>query len=180
MTLLPESADGPYRYRPTSSDDMKTAPCDSQFFPWRWTRRRERETACDDLVLNCGHGDCDYAEHLLGVAAAVRGRHVSAAVAMARPASLESRIRLILDRGLCRRAPGRAALVALTILCALTLWPLAALRGRVARAQEPPVPPVLSQAKSVDLLVLEKATGRPIEGAEVVYATNPSFALTHP
>jgi len=105
------------------------------FHPLVWlTARRlraEGEIACDDLVLTSGIAAPDYARHLLDVARALRPFPADvipqAAVAMARTARIEGRLRMILDhtrprRALTRRAlllaltPGAAALVALAVL----------------------------------------------------------------
>jgi TonB family protein len=61
--------------------------------------RRESEHACDDAVLNAGVDGSEYAAHLLDLARVLRGRHVwSPAPAMARPSTLERRIRIMLNR----------------------------------------------------------------------------------
>ena len=72
-----------------------------------WRRiQAERERACDDLVLNTGTRPSTYAEHLLHSESAMPTlRFVGAAAAMARPSTLEERLRAILDarepRGSC-------------------------------------------------------------------------------
>jgi len=104
------------------------------FHPLVWlTARRlrtEGEIACDDLVLTSGVAAPDYARHLLDVARALCPASTAipkAAIAMARTARIEGRLRMILDatrprRALTRRAlllvltPGFAALVTLAML----------------------------------------------------------------
>jgi len=92
--------------------------------------RAEGEIACDDLVLTSGVAAPDYARHLLDVARALRpisDAVPQAAIAMARTARLEGRLKMILDttrprRALSRRVlllaltPGTAALVSLAML----------------------------------------------------------------
>jgi len=73
------------------------------FNPLVWVAFRrmqiEAERACDDLVLAGGSAPCDYAEHLLQIAAARRTPRLAAnsATAMARPSRLEGRLLAILD-----------------------------------------------------------------------------------
>jgi beta-lactamase regulating signal transducer with metallopeptidase domain len=64
-----------------------------------WNRVQiERERACDDIVLNAGTIGSTYAQHLLQSAAALPALwFVTPALAMARPSTLESRLRTILD-----------------------------------------------------------------------------------
>jgi carboxyl-terminal processing protease len=114
------------------------------FNPLSWLAlarlRDEQEQACDDLALGCGFDSHAYAGHLLAI---VTGRAVAAprafqAVAMARSAKLEHRLRGILDSSRSRRAPGRRAVgFAAAAACALIL-PLAAVSpGATARADQP-------------------------------------------
>ena len=73
------------------------------FHPLAWIAaralNREAERACDDLVLNEGITGHEYATHLLAVArdAARLRRQWSAAAAIARPSTLEGRIRAMLN-----------------------------------------------------------------------------------
>jgi len=93
--------------------------------------REEREVACDDLVLRSGLAASDYAEELLRVATGHQtplfaGR---AAIAMARPGTLERRLRAILDARRDRRVAGKVMLGVAAAFCALVLPPLAMVRA---------------------------------------------------
>jgi TonB family protein len=93
---------------------------------------RERERAADDLVLSAGARPSDYAGHLLEIARSMQAapRMDWAAIAMARRSQLEGRLLAILDSGVNRRAPQRAAgwIAALTAIALIA--PLAALRAQ--------------------------------------------------
>jgi hypothetical protein len=67
--------------------------------------RLESEHACDDEVMNYGVEGSDYASHLLAVARSLNQRRPSwfPAPAMARPSSLERRIRAMLNDRLNRK-----------------------------------------------------------------------------
>lgn len=96
------------------------------FHPLLWLAgvkmRGERERACDDLVLRCGHSACSYAEHLLEVAAAANPRVADVAIAMARTSEIEMRLQTILDERINRRALTLAAAVAcIATACGLVL-----------------------------------------------------------
>lgn len=97
-----------------------------------WRLRVERETACDDCVLNAGQPAVDYARLLLAVAANLAGRTRAVepcSVAMASP-SIEKRIRAVLQPNACRAPLGRRAsrtlaagvLGALALLGLLNPW----------------------------------------------------------
>ncbi|HTV01010.1 MAG TPA: M56 family metallopeptidase [Luteitalea sp.] len=108
------------------------------FHPLAWVARRairrERERACDDLVLAAGTPAPEYASHLLDVARDARQRSDSLAlaggVAMARPSELEGRLMAILDdsrprRALTLRACATVGLITLGVVApmsALDLW----------------------------------------------------------
>jgi TonB family protein len=93
--------------------------------------RRESERACDDRVLSLGTGACDYAGHLLDLARTLRAPAASwaAAVAMARPSQLESRMVSILDVNRDRRGITRRKGWTITLIFAGLILPMAALRG---------------------------------------------------
>jgi beta-lactamase regulating signal transducer with metallopeptidase domain len=112
------------------------------FHPLVWlTARRlraESEIACDDLVLTSGITAPDYARHLLAVARALRPASADVphtAIAMARTARIESRLKMILDSTHNRCAPSRRTLLLALGLSATTLFTLAMLRP-AAKAQE--------------------------------------------
>lgn len=85
--------------------------------------RTESERSCDDMVISSGTRASDYARHLLEIARSLRGSEYSAAAAImiARPSQLESRLVSILDPLIIRRRrPGTTGAIAI-ILCALLL-----------------------------------------------------------
>ena len=104
------------------------------FHPLAWLTvrrlRTEGEIACDDLVLTAGVAAPDYARHLLDVARTLRPVSSSvpqAAIAMARTARIEGRLKMILDTTRPRRALTRRALLLVLSLSAAALVPLAVL-----------------------------------------------------
>ncbi|HEV3020932.1 MAG TPA: S41 family peptidase, partial [Pirellulales bacterium] len=116
------------------------------FNPLAWyavaALRFEQEQACDDQVLNSGHGAADYAEQLLAVTSGRVSPRWSASVALAmgRPQRLERRLRTILDPSRNRRGPSRRQTV-LALVCGVAmLVPLAAahveLAGNEPRAKD--------------------------------------------
>jgi hypothetical protein len=114
------------------------------FDPFVWVAahrmRVEREHACDDYVLNEGTPASTYAADLLAMVRSLgsRGRTAQpafAALAMARPGELETRMQAILDPAQDRRSLRRAPALGLALCSLLLLLPLAAFRpfGRSAR-----------------------------------------------
>ena len=93
------------------------------FHPLAWIAaralRREAERACDDLVLDTGVSGHEYASHLLAVARAASLRAEPAAAAMARPSTLEERIRAMLNLGLNRQPLTRRGRMASMLLVAI-------------------------------------------------------------
>jgi TonB family protein len=87
---------------------------------------REAERATDDAVLAGGVEPADYASHLIRVARQMRPAP-EAALAVARPSTLEGRIRSILTSGANRRPVGRGTALALVLVAVVALVPLAAL-----------------------------------------------------
>ena len=115
------------------------------FHPLVWlTARRlraESEIACDDLVLTSGIAAPDYARHLLAVARTLRPAAAAlprTAIAMARTAQIEGRLKMILDNTRSRRALTRRVLFLMLGLSAVIVTPLAVLRPS-ARAAAPTV-----------------------------------------
>src|SRR5208337_1242980 len=100
----------------------------------------EREQACDDLVLEAGERPSDYAAQLLGVARSLRTARAlaPAAMAMARPSGLETRLLAILDARRNRRGPARWLVVACLAAVLAVSATLAAVR-LVARDLPRPV-----------------------------------------
>jgi len=104
------------------------------FHPLVWlaafAMRKERERACDDMVLSLGHRAADYAEFLLVLSRGLRRLNGawSTSVAMAQSSQLEVRMKALLDPGLDHKplAASRALLTA--ALVAALLLPVAALR----------------------------------------------------
>lgn len=78
-----------------------------------WRLRVDREHACDDRVLLAGARASAYADELLSLARGFRAdrRATRAAVAMARPSNLESRLTAVLAEGRRRTLSGRGAAV---------------------------------------------------------------------
>jgi beta-lactamase regulating signal transducer with metallopeptidase domain len=116
------------------------------FDPLAWALERrlllEAERACDDRVLGAGAAATSYAGRLVALARQTRGpRHGSpaAAVAFARPAGLATRVTAILDSGVSRCAPRRAAVAAAVTAAAFVL--LAVAPARVVRAEGAPERP---------------------------------------
>jgi HEAT repeat protein/beta-lactamase regulating signal transducer with metallopeptidase domain len=91
--------------------------------------RTEREGACDDLVLACGAGAPDYAEHLLDIARTVTIRPAPAvALAMARRSELEGRLLAILDGARARNSVRPVAVAGAGLALSLVILPIAALQ----------------------------------------------------
>jgi TonB family protein len=101
------------------------------FNPLLWVAcarlRQESEYACDDAVLDGGVDGADYAGHLLDLARALNAtrRTGLAALAMARPSSLEGRVSAMLNADVNRQPLTRwsrmltvVALLSLTVLIA--------------------------------------------------------------
>jgi HEAT repeat protein/beta-lactamase regulating signal transducer with metallopeptidase domain len=111
------------------------------FNPLTWTAARqlrmERERACDDQVLDAGTKASDYADHLLDIARRLRSAKCSslAAVAIARRSQLEGRLLAILDPSVRRRGLSRVGSVAVGLVVACIILPLASLRPSAQASQ---------------------------------------------
>lgn len=106
------------------------------FNPLAWMAYRqllcEAERACDDAVLTQGSRASSYAEHLMAVATGGRSQAIlaAAAIAMARPTTLEGRLMAILDSAKDRRhLSARTVLLSVFILVCLVA-PLAMLKAQ--------------------------------------------------
>ncbi len=120
----------------------------------RWRMQIDREQACDDLVLASGTRASAYAEQLVRIAAQMPTPHYSAAaIAMARPSTLESRVRAILDPTRNRRRLAAGAAILLIVAVGTCAVALAALRAEV----RPDPPPGFGRIVDVQ--------GRPVVGA---------------
>jgi TonB family protein len=90
--------------------------------------RRESEYACDDIVLDLGVSGTSYASHLVDLARSfsVHGRTWLPAPSIARPSTLERRVRAMLNPHVNRRPVSRLRLAALVIALAAIALPIAA------------------------------------------------------
>ena len=104
------------------------------FHPMVWIARREffkeREHACDDIILTEGSKPSEYAGLLLDIASSIPSiRHASlATVAMARPKQLEGRLLAILNPHLNRRTLTRHAVLFTSLVFLFMVIPLSAMR----------------------------------------------------
>ena len=116
------------------------------FHPLVWIAagrlRKTGEQAADDVVLSSNVAPSNYAEHLVGIAAGMRGLNpfAHAALPMASPSDLTSRVRAILDPRRNRRSLTRRTCYALTALAATVLIPCALLRLGYAEAPDKATP----------------------------------------
>jgi|GEM_PF-1092222 len=101
------------------------------FNPLAWLAvkrlRIERETACDDLVLQAGQRPVDYADQLLDIVRSLRVAPLAsiAGLTMARRSHFEGRLLAILDARRCRRPLTRGALAVVLAVAAALVVPLA-------------------------------------------------------
>ncbi len=140
-----------------------------------WARMRmteECEQACDDGVLAQGVAPSRYAEHLVEIARGLKGgssgvgetAYLEGGLAMARPNTLDSRVRMVLDpfRSHDHLKRSTAALVA---LCGLGL--LIPVTGYRVLAQE---------AVTGIRGVVKDASGAPVGGARVLVSDGTRFS----
>jgi TonB family protein len=144
--------------------------------PLAWSAWRgflkERERSTDDLVLNAGARASDYAGLLLEVARTMQSAPATAwaAVAMARRSQLEGRLLAILDSGVKRRAPGRMAALAATLLAIAAVALFAAMQAQTPAQQPTPAKAVGDQS--------ETAAGLMYLGT-AIYGKDPAQALDY-
>ena len=91
---------------------------------------KERERACDDILLSLGHPAADYAEFLLVLSRSLRRSNGawSTSVAMAQSSQLEARMKALLDPKLNHQPLAASRALLITTLAALLLLTVAAVR----------------------------------------------------
>ncbi len=91
---------------------------------------KERERACDDILLSLGHPAADYAEFLLVLSRSLQHSNGawSTSVAMAQSSQLEARMKALLDPKLNHQPLAASRALLITTLAALLLLPVAAMR----------------------------------------------------
>jgi len=110
----------------------ETARAINWFNPLFWAAcarlRRESEYACDDIVLDLGVGGTSYASHLVDLARtfSVHGRTWLPAPSIARPSTLERRVRAMLNPQVDRRPVSRLRRAALAAILLAIALPIAA------------------------------------------------------
>ncbi len=153
------------------------------FHPLAWLAvrqlRRSSEQAADDLVLASNIAPPDYAEHLVGIAARMRGLNLFGHVAlpMAGPSDLEGRVLAILDPRRNRRSLKRKTCCALMLLALLLAIPCAILRlgyaadkksDPIAAEKDVPEDPKSPQKKTLPQVTDRKGQGE-LDVAEAKY-----------
>ena len=109
------------------------------FLPLCWSAlgefRKERERACDDVVLRLGARATDYAGHLLQAARAMQRHSWSTALAMAQESHLENRVAAMLDASVERRPLGWIQATGALLATAALSIPLAAISAGGAKVE---------------------------------------------
>ena len=113
--------------------------------------RLERERACDDYVLGLGESGPDYADHLLEIARGLNSGFAMAAVSMAHPSQLKSRVTAILDSRIRRQRMTKLTTAALLSMTAALTLGLAAIHVTAVSAM--PLPAVLAPVRLPAALV---------------------------
>jgi beta-lactamase regulating signal transducer with metallopeptidase domain len=138
------------------------------FNPLAWmaarAMRRERELACDDVVLACGVASADYATDLLAIAThALERRAPAGALSMARPSEIESRLLAVLGR-----RPRRMSTVARwAVPGVVAVATLSVAGATIVRADEPTPRPQPRRASAPGpLFVLPSSGNEPTSSPE--------------
>ncbi len=129
------------------------------FNPLVWMARRrlhrEREHACDDVVLHAGFRPSTYAAHLVEVARTMH--HASqpgVAIALLRSTRLRQWVQAILDPNAGRTSPNRRTIVSLATASLALIVPLAALQPVATEAAAPTPSATPASAQLVPTLKL--------------------------
>ncbi len=125
--------------------------------------RKERERACDDLVVTRWGSEADYAGSLLAIVKARRHAIPAGAIGMAASHEVSGRIRRILAAAVNRVAPSRGMRLSLSIATLSLALLLGTLRF-VAAKPEPTPPPTPTETF---LLTVRNEAGHPVADAEV-------------
>ncbi len=138
----------------------------------------ERERACDDIVLRHSPSPSAYARDLIEVATRANPTlpAARAAIAMARPSRIDTRLRAILDPRRNRAGLSRRLIAGLAVFFALVALPVASLQwaattdadsaeGEVILAEE-------TERRQMELRLVDAVTGSQIPGTRV-WASNP-------
>jgi TonB family protein len=148
------------------------------FNPLFWLAHRqlcvESEQASDDVVLALGVERHDYAVQLLELARTLTSeRGAAPALAIARPSTLEGRIRVVLDPRANRRGPTRRTACVVAVLGALAALPLAAV------SVPDPGATILVRTTGIPALPAEAAPrpdGTPLAAIHDVRVSSPAVA----
>ncbi len=137
--------------------------CVYWFNPLMWMAcarlRQESEQACDDAVINGGVQGTEYASHLVDIARDLtERRHWIAAPAIARPSSLERRVRAMLDARLNRRPISRASYAAIPLVMLAITIPIASAQGGFASLTGSIVDPMNGVLPGVTLVLTNPQT----------------------
>ena len=102
----------------------------------------EREHACDDIVLNAGTRPSEYATELLDLVRSLRTTRATslAAIAMARPSQLKSRLSAVLDDARSRQSLSPRFVAAVCTVALLLVLPLAAVQPSSEASAESGIP----------------------------------------
>jgi beta-lactamase regulating signal transducer with metallopeptidase domain len=101
--------------------------------------RSESENACDDMALSAGVRATDYAQHLVTIAQALRGKKpASTLVTMARHTEMHARLRSILTTQSNRQTVTTRALLGTLLLTFATVVPLAVWQTHIEAQIAPP------------------------------------------
>jgi len=132
------------------------------FHPLAWyaarRMRSERETACDDRVLNSGIRASAYAQHLLEIACSSRRAAFASAAAVGMPCGsrLESRVTTILDSARNRRPLSRSVILAGTLVSLFAVMAVASASIEPTDETVAAIPPL----KALDPRVPDADLGR--------------------
>jgi beta-lactamase regulating signal transducer with metallopeptidase domain len=141
--------------------------------------RKTSEQAADDAVLRWQIAPPDYAEHLLRIAAEIRGQNffAHAVLPMANASDLSERVEAILDSGTNHRTLTRKTCIASTVLALFLFLPCALLcvgyaqvnnDSRLEASDKSPVAQTESRSNGVRLSgIVYRSDGKPAAGARV-------------